>query len=196
MQPQAARSTVRLIKLSRNTTRRRQAQRGQSLVMIAALLPVLIGMLGLVVDSGYAYSERRQIQNAADASALNGARALETQIANGNQVGSDTQVVLAIQQYITAYNLTVNVSGNSPASLQTATYVDVSGNTSYGRVGAQASGQIPTGAAGVRVTVQEPWTPFLFGVLGFQSFTITASATAVSGSVPNANAAFLNCPPI
>src|SRR5579871_3306522 len=52
----------------------RQGERGQTLVIIALLTTILIGILGLAVDVGYAYSERRQIQNAADASALNGAR--------------------------------------------------------------------------------------------------------------------------
>lgn len=159
------------------------------------LMTALIGVLGLVIDVGYAYSERRQIQNAADAAALNGARQIDAQISNGNQTGSDQQVLLAIQQYITAYNLTVNASGNAPASLQSATYVNQLGSTIYGVVGTQPSTQIPSGAAGVKVVVQEPWTPFVMGALGFSSFTIAASATAVSASQPNADTVFVNCPP-
>src|SRR5690349_14280603 len=89
-------------------SRRRRGERGQTLVVVALLAAILIGILGLAVDVGYAYSERRQIQNAADASALNGAREMDAQISNGNQTGADNQVLLAIKQYITAYNLTVN----------------------------------------------------------------------------------------
>ncbi|HEU5197986.1 MAG TPA: TadE/TadG family type IV pilus assembly protein [Ktedonobacterales bacterium] len=173
----------------------RRAQRGQTLVVVALLLTALIGMLGLVIDVGYAYSERRQIQNAADAAALNGARQLDAQFSNGNQNGSDKQILLSIKQYITAYNLTVNASGNVPASLQSAVYVDELGATTYGVVGTQPSTQIPTGAAGVRVVVREPWTPFVMEALGFSSFTIAASATAVSASQPNADTVFINCPP-
>jgi Flp pilus assembly protein TadG len=175
--------------------RRRQGERGQTLVVVALLAAILIGILGLAVDVGYAYSERRQIQNAADASALNGAREMDAQISNGNQAGADTQVLLAIKQYITAYNLTVNTSGNSPAFLQSATYVDETGSTSYGAVGSTSSKQIPSGAAGVRVNVQEPWSPFFFEVFGVNSFSITASATAASGSIPGADTVFVNCPP-
>src|SRR5579871_2983213 len=86
------------------------------------------------------------------------AREMDAQISNGNQVGADNQVLLAIRQYITAYNLTVNASGNSPAFLQSAVYVNEAGSTTYGSVGATSSNQIPSGAAGVRVSVQEPWT--------------------------------------
>jgi Flp pilus assembly protein TadG len=175
--------------------RSRRGEQGQTLVVVALLLMVLVGMLGLTVDVGYAYSERRQIQNAADASALNGAREMDAQISNGNQAGADRQVLLAIQQYITAFNLTVNASGNVPASLRSAVYVSETLSTTYGTVGSSPNGQIPAGAAGVRVVVQEPWTPFFLGVLGFTQFTITASATAASGTIPGADTVFVNCPP-
>jgi Flp pilus assembly protein TadG len=175
---------------------RRRGERGQTLVVVALLAAILIGILGLAVDVGYAYSERRQIQNAADAAALNGAREMDAQISNGNQAGADNQVLLAIKQYIIAYNLTVNASGNSPAFLQSAAYVDETGGTTYGTVGSIGSNQIPDGAAGVRVVVQEPWTPFFFEVFGVNSFSIRASATAASGTIPGADTVFVNCPPV
>jgi hypothetical protein len=49
-------------------------QRGQSLVIIAVLMVVFFGMLAIVLDGGYAYSNRRAAQVAADAGALAGAR--------------------------------------------------------------------------------------------------------------------------
>ena len=49
---------------------------GQTLVVVAVMLVGLIGMLALVVDMGNIYSQRRFMQNAADAAALAGARAL------------------------------------------------------------------------------------------------------------------------
>ncbi len=54
----------------------RRRQKGQTLVVVAVLLVVLIGFLGLVIDGGNVYAQRRQMQNAADAAALAGARAL------------------------------------------------------------------------------------------------------------------------
>src|SRR5947199_10150562 len=46
------------------------AQSGQAIVLIALLILVLFGMLGLAIDSGRAYVDRRDQQAAVDAAAL------------------------------------------------------------------------------------------------------------------------------
>ena len=48
-------------------------QRGQTLVMVAAMLPLLLGVSGLAVDVGLLYHHKRRMQTAADAAALGGA---------------------------------------------------------------------------------------------------------------------------
>ncbi|MFQ5922391.1 MAG: pilus assembly protein TadG-related protein, partial [Anaerolineales bacterium] len=55
---------------------RRTSEAGQSMVLFGLLLVVLIGMLALVMDGGYAFLQRRGAQTAADAGALAGAREL------------------------------------------------------------------------------------------------------------------------
>ena len=45
-------------------------ERGQALVVIAIALIVLVGILGLVIDGGNAFLDRRKAQNAADSAAL------------------------------------------------------------------------------------------------------------------------------
>src|SRR5947199_6295238 len=45
-------------------------QGGQAIVLIALLILVLFGMLGLAIDSGRAYVDRRDQQAAVDAAAL------------------------------------------------------------------------------------------------------------------------------
>lgn len=47
--------------------------RGQSMVIVGLLLVVLLGMLALILDGGYAFLQRRAAQTAADAGALAGA---------------------------------------------------------------------------------------------------------------------------
>ena len=47
-----------------------QTQTGQAIVFVALTLVVIIGFLGLAVDGGRAYWERRMLQNAVDAAAL------------------------------------------------------------------------------------------------------------------------------
>jgi hypothetical protein len=51
----------------------RTLSHGQSMVLVGLLLVVLIGMLALILDGGYAFLQRRAAQTAADAGALAGA---------------------------------------------------------------------------------------------------------------------------
>lgn len=51
-------------------------QRGQVLAMVAVFIVGLLAMMALVFDGGAMYLQRRQMQNAADAGALAGARAV------------------------------------------------------------------------------------------------------------------------
>src|SRR5665648_735652 len=51
-------------------------QDGAMAILFALLLPVLIGFAGLAVDIGHMYVVKGQLQNAADAGALAGARGL------------------------------------------------------------------------------------------------------------------------
>jgi|GEM_PF-4181923 len=55
---------------------RERRESGQTLVIVALTITVLMLMAGLAVDVGMAYNERRNMQNAADAAALAGAQKL------------------------------------------------------------------------------------------------------------------------
>lgn len=70
-------------------------QRGAVLVLVSLALVALVVMLALAIDGGYAYAQRRRMQNAADAAAMAGAR---TRALGGN----DAQVEAAITQYAMA----------------------------------------------------------------------------------------------
>lgn len=48
----------------------RQTQRGQAIVLVALILVVLFGFLGLAIDGGRAYVDRRHMQASVDAAAL------------------------------------------------------------------------------------------------------------------------------
>lgn len=52
-----------------------KSERGQALILIVFAIIGLIGMTGLTVDGGIAYSDRRNAQNAADTAALAAGRA-------------------------------------------------------------------------------------------------------------------------
>ena len=59
----------------------KKGQRGQTIIIAALLLPVLLGMAGMAVDVGSYASERRNLQNAADSIALAAAQNLPDQSA-------------------------------------------------------------------------------------------------------------------
>src|SRR5215469_288649 len=52
-----------------------QRGRGKTLVMFALVLPVLLGIVGLVIDCGLLMAAQREVQNAADAAAMAAAMA-------------------------------------------------------------------------------------------------------------------------
>src|SRR5438874_11228261 len=49
---------------------RRGAQRGQAIVLVAMILTVLFGFVGLAMDGGRGYLDRRHVQASVDAAAL------------------------------------------------------------------------------------------------------------------------------
>jgi hypothetical protein len=67
---------------------RRERQRGAAILILAILLPVLLGALGLVVDNGYKFALRREMQSAADATALAAAQEWRNQNYSGYQTAA------------------------------------------------------------------------------------------------------------
>ena len=66
-------------------------RRGVSVVLFAIILVVLIGLIGLMIDTSYVFLVGHQLQNAADAAALAGAR----QVYTGNSGDAVTAAVAA-----------------------------------------------------------------------------------------------------
>ncbi len=151
----------------------RHAQHGQMVVILALGLTALLLALGLVVDSGYAWSQQRAGQNAADFAAMAGARVLG-EYYTGKPVGqgSDANISAAI----------TNTLASNGASLASAQYVDQSGRA-LGNVG---SG-IPTGAVGVVVRADTSWDTFFVRIVpGMGTWHAGTAATAYTVGVPSA----------
>ncbi len=79
------------------------------LVLFVVCLPILVGMVGLVVDTGLLLAAQRHAQNAADAAALAGAKGL---------VSGATDASAAATAYVQNYNGLTNatVAVNNPPS--------------------------------------------------------------------------------
>src|SRR5579859_2472255 len=141
----------------------RSREPAQVLVLFAVGLLGFVAMVGLVIDGGTLYVQRRTAQNAADAAALAGARALQqaTQQSTGT-IGD------AICTYLLA-----NAFGVVPTA--TAYFADTTGLTNLGAISfssgcsASPSSWIPNGASGIHVEVTiGPYNTYLAGIVGLR----------------------------
>ena len=141
------------------------ANRGQVLIMFAFFLVGLLGALGLATDLGMSFSERRTMQNAADAGALAGARIVSR---------SKPAAPLSAQAEV-ATVVNANAMNLGAISAITCTYV----NDASASLGS-CSANVPAAATGVRVRVTEEHpTLFIRAVPGAPE-TVETGATATA----------------
>jgi hypothetical protein len=137
----------------------------------------VIAMVGLVIDGGFAWSERRALQNAADLASLAGARVVGLHgQASPIPPAADAEVRAAVEEV-----LADNAGPASPCGAGVTTncyaaeYVDAEGDGLGVTVG---SGTFPPAAKGVRVApTQEVETVFM-GIVGIDEVTAATDATA------------------
>jgi Flp pilus assembly protein TadG len=153
-----------LIKLSFLTRRvDPRSERGQTLVLVALLMPVLLGMVGVVLDVGHAYSVQRKLQASADSAALAGAASLPS---TANAISTATS-------YGAKPGEKNALGGSDTVTENVATTCLV---TFHG---------CPTANA-VTVTESATVNTLFARVLGVKTFTVNAKSTACSpcGSKP------------
>lgn len=157
----------------------RPAERGQTLVLFALMSLTLIAGLGLVIDAGVNYAQRRNMQNAADTAALAGTRIVsrvntfpgttrqmvwnevkETAVANG--VADDASLFQCV--FVDKTSVRMAVSCN--------TDVDGGGNLA---IPLDANG---ISAAGVQVRVSETHGTFFMRALGIATSGTSAASKA------------------
>ena len=153
------------------------APRGQILVIVGLGLVAIIAMVGLVVDGGYAWGRQRDTQNGADAVAKAGTVVVQHHLRDpGSQ--TDWDVGCAVASAAAANQVTV----------EAAEYTDFNGDplvpgVAVGACGATDPGAaIPARAQGVSSATSETFEPFLMQVVGFDTLTASADATAVVGT--------------
>ncbi|HXF70347.1 MAG TPA: pilus assembly protein TadG-related protein [Thermoflexus sp.] len=146
---------------------------GQSLVLVALMLPALIGLAALAIDGNNAYAQRRRAQNAADAGALAGTRALWFA---QHGVGNESAVLQAIHQVAEAQGIpdTDGQPGNTTnANVQAFYYISETVQIPI------PAGAVPPNARGVTVIVWNPFRSFLGAVIGHATLRVSAQALAV-----------------
>jgi putative Flp pilus-assembly TadE/G-like protein len=99
--------------------RRASLQQGQAIVLIALLILVLFGMLGLAIDSGRGYVDRRDQQAAVDAAALSA----------GDWYENFSDLTVAIPKSVQLYENDLRLYGATPTPNHPATqYIGPNGN--------------------------------------------------------------------
>jgi hypothetical protein len=155
-------------------------ERGQVVVIVALSMVIIVAMVGVVIDGGFAWGKQRDTQNAADAIAKAGALKLTENLAGKEPANSDADVLDAMQDTADANEV------GMPAGY----YTDFDGNmitpggvptTNENAAAAVGDGIMPSNARGVRARADQSFETFLARVIGFTQFTATADATARSG---------------
>lgn len=157
--------------------------RGAAAVMVAITMTVLLAMAAAALDIGHALVARNELQNAADAGALAGARAL------GILYEGMTPAAMGTYQLSGSGAATITTAVQSTAVLNKAAGVNVTVNAADVQIGLWSSATrtlTPTvdRPRSVRVitrrdgTANGPVSTFLAGVVGMTSVNVRASATA------------------
>jgi hypothetical protein len=155
----------------------KQREQGQIVAIFALSLVALLAVVGVVLDGGNIYLQRRTAQNAADAAAIAGTRALLNAA-----VTPDTTISAEICNYATS-----NAFGVVPTP--TAYFVGLDGVTNQGSISlptncsGSVSNVIPSGVvAGVHVDVSIPFNTYVAGFIGVSNVTAQAGATGQVGA--------------
>ncbi len=180
--------------MPRSTSRR--GQRGQILVIFTLALVAIVAGVGLVIDGGFAFAQRRAEQNAADLAALTGANAL----LNGKDATAAALAAAADNGYTDGVNDVEVTVVESPKTVQvdiTAPhsnyFAGVIGQTEWPvSVTATALTGIPTSFMGVApfILSQEVFDPVTG--LPFVDFTVPYDFTKTHGSGSDAPIEFDN----
>lgn len=150
---------------------KRNREAGQSILLVAFALTVLLGMMGLAVDFGYLRHTQTRLQSAADSAAIAGAGNVPL-----GATGVDTAANAAAAT--NGFTLTTTASGCTPAVGEIA----VNFPPCY-----LPSSQDPNnGKAGIVEAVLTQSTPTMFArIFGINSVNITARAEAIYNAHPN-----------
>lgn len=164
--------------------------RGQTIVLFALGSLMLMAMLGLAIDAGYDYAQRRLMQNAADAAAQAGAKALHLQ-----------KTPAEIQAAALAAAKSNGFDDTNPKNVFACYFIyktfQTTPTTSYTECEDTAVGSSAfTTAAGVQVRMKETHGTFVMRAVGLPDSGTAAISTAqvqILATVDMANVPFIVC---
>lgn len=152
--------------------RKVQRQRGQSIVIVAVAMIVLLIFGAFAVDLSFAYFQRRSMQNAADAAALAGARALGVYQSDPSAPAMTTGEL---------YQIIADYAARNKAKYVEAYYT--AGGMRAGPITPGSGSQVPkSGVSGVEVIASTDFATFFARVMGYSLLPAEASAAAAYGA--------------
>lgn len=157
-------------------------QRGAVAVIVAVVLVVLLGMAALALDVGHALVARNQLQNASDAAALAGARALG--VIYGGMSGSLTGYTLTSGEMANIVNAASIAGADNQAAGVTVTVNPADISVGIWSSATRTFTPTPVLPRAVRVITRRdssangPISTFLARIIGATSVSVTAVATA------------------
>ncbi|MHB8573366.1 MAG: pilus assembly protein TadG-related protein [Candidatus Dormibacteria bacterium] len=174
----------------------KRGQRGQAVMLVIIGVVVLVGITGAAVDAGFGYTERRGLQNEADALALAGTQVLGLHATYDpttllTVVYTCGQMDARITQALQTVDQRSSVVGNQATRTYTAYYVDVNG-TPLVPVGGGAPIQVGSGctpgvagiaalvAFGISASVTGTYNTYAMRMFNVNTYTVNAAATAVN----------------
>lgn len=171
-------------------------QQGAAALLIVLMLPVLLGFAALAVDVGYMMAVKAQLNNAAEAGALSGSRALVPYTGTPprpNWANGTLQARQAVERnYADNQSLTVSeaspgvavpsLSGGPPLSQATPCYYRLSDNTTWPTSITPQGTDVPAMQVTVAKTAGNNGGPLLMtfaNILGYATVNLSGQAVAM-----------------
>ena len=159
-------------------------ERGQILVIVAGGMFALLVFLGLIIDGGNAFLNRRDAQNTADLAALAGTRLIASGYTTSDTVGVNNKTRGQINQEILT-SVKANgclPDGTTPCTWQ-AWFVGPSGSGPIDLASVTDVGSsLPANTIGVRVNVNRQPGTFLARLANIQTWDVNTEAIALAES--------------
>lgn len=166
------------MKNNKKLPKRLKNQRGQVAIIVALWMMILIAFTALAIDVGHILVIRNQLQNAADATALNGAAYLYPSTGAPNWTLAQTKATSAVSKNKVDNVALVNAT-------LTPGYWNLTSSTLKATSVTPVTGDVPA----LKVTISKsagnnggPVSLYFGSVLGLASVNLSATAVAVVGS--------------
>jgi Flp pilus assembly protein TadG len=159
---------------------------GQALPLVGLMAVVLFLMIGLAIDGGLLYAQRRVMQNTADAACLAAANSLALNKINTGLTLAQTAESAAQQVILNNLGATPGSGVNAPGTLAYANISEI--YSAQAGTGTDLTKGIEINGPDVRVALQSPANTFFMRAVGYNTYTVPArahcDATAGGGGVP------------